>query len=210
MKFLRSNGVDPSLKNKLKNFLSCKKTIKFLKIQWTFSKELPSMIYQSIRSINFIGLLLLLVTGFILGVMWDSKKVEEADRLSEQSAEHYVLADQYKDKAKKQSYETASLEKKVAAKDREVEYWKTQSVNVKDLLELTKQQNESILLRDEVIRSLKIENKELKRSLDEMEMAYRVQVDASEAYRDAIKQEKLTSMGWGALIGGIAVAILKR
>lgn len=168
------------------------------------------MIYQSVRSTNFIGLLLILGIGFVLGVMWDSKKVEEADKLSEQSAEHFVLADQYKDKAKKQSYVTANLEKKVADKDREVEYWKTQSVNVKDLLELTKQQNEAIILRDEVIKSLKIENKELKKSLDEMEMAYRVQVDASEAYRDAIKQEKLTSMGWGALIGGIAVAILKR
>ena len=100
-----------------------------------------------------------------------------------------------KDKADRQAYTTRDLEKKNKIKDQEIEYLKAQVVSIENLLELTKTQNEALELRDQTIRSLKIENNHLRASLTKMEEAYLVQKDASEAYKQAIRKEKIISFG---------------
>ena len=150
----------------------------------------------------------------ILGVavlLWKGDSEDRGDTLSEQAYNINEQSDVIKARADRQAYLTASLKKQIQAKDEEVEYLKAQVVSIENLLELTKQQDESIALRDETIKSLTVENNELRSALKLKEEAFRVQQDASEAYREAIYESKLKSAGLGFGLGiALGVAIIKR
>jgi predicted RNase H-like nuclease (RuvC/YqgF family) len=155
----------------------------------------------------FLGLALLGVAV----LLWKGDSEDRGDTLSEQAYNINEQSDVIKARADRQAYLTASLKKQIQAKDEEVEYLKAQVVSIENLLELTKQQDESIALRDETIKSLTVENNELRSALKLKEEAFRVQQDASEAYREAIYESKLKSAGLGFGLGiALGVAIIKR
>lgn len=155
----------------------------------------------------FLGLALLSVAV----LLWKGDSEDRGDTLSEQAYNINEQSDVIKARADRQAYLTASLKKQIQAKDEEVEYLKAQVVSIENLLELTKQQDESIALRDETIKSLTVENNELRSALKLKEEAFRVQQDASEAYREAIYESKLKSAGLGFGLGiALGVAIIKR
>lgn len=207
MKSLKSNGGDKPPKKTWIDSLACNKTTPWLEKQFIILKALPSAMWSFSRETSTI---VMLVIGFVLGVFWNGNDYEKAEALTEQASVIYVEANDLKVKANKQSYVTANLEKKVADKDKEIEYLKSQTVDVVNLVELTRKQDEAIALRDETIVSLKVENKQLRASLQKMEDAYLVQTNATEAYKEAIAQEKLISFGWGSALGAaLAFVILK-
>lgn len=207
MKSLKSNGGDKPPKKTWIDSLACNKTTPWLEKQFIILKALPSAMWSFSRETSTI---VMLVIGFVLGVFWNGNDYEKAEALTEQASVIYVEANDLKVKANKQSYVTANLEKKVADKDKEIEYLKSQTVDVVNLVELTRKQDEAIALRDETIVSLKVENKQLRASLQKMEDAYLVQTNATEAYKEAITQEKLISFGWGSALGAaLAFVILK-
>lgn len=207
MKSLKLNGGDKPPKKTWIDSLACNKTTPWLEKQFIILKALPSAMWSFSRETSTI---VMLVIGFVLGVFWNGNDYEKAEALTEQASVIYVEANDLKVKANKQSYVTANLEKKVADKDKEIEYLKSQTVDVVNLVELTRKQDEAIALRDETIVSLKVENKQLRASLQKMEDAYLVQTNATEAYKEAIAQEKLISFGWGSALGAaLAFVILK-
>ena len=207
MKFLKSNGGDKPPKKTWIDSLACNKTTPWLEKQFIILKALPSAMWSFSRETSTI---VMLVIGFVLGVFWNGNDYEKAEALTEQASVIYVEANDLKVKANKQSYVTANLEKKVADKDKEIEYLKSQTADVVNLVELTRKQDEAIALRDETIVSLKVENKQLRASLQKMEDAYLVQANATEAYKEAIAKEKLISFGWGSALGAaLAFVILK-
>ena len=207
MKSLKSNGGDKPPKKTWIDSLACNKTTPWLEKQFIILKALPSAMWSFSRETSTI---VMLVIGFVLGVFWNGNDYEKAEALTEQASVIYVEASDLKVKANKQSYVTANLEKKVADKDKEIQYLKSQTVDVVNLVELTRKQDEAIALRDETIVSLKVENKQLRASLQKMEDAYLVQANATEAYKEAITKEKLISFGWGSALGAaLAFVILK-
>lgn len=210
MKFSKSNGEDKSPKKTWTDFLSFSKITSWLKKPLSTLKTFPSTILNFYRKTNITAIFLLLGIGFLFGAFWHGKDYGKAEELEEQASVVYVEANDLKDKADRQAYTTRDLEKKNKIKDQEIEYLKAQVVSIENLLELTKTQNEALELRDQTIRSLKIENNHLRASLTKMEEAYLVQKDASEAYKQAIRKEKIISFGWGSAVGAaLAFVILK-
>lgn len=210
MKFSKSNGEDKSPKKTWTDFLSFSKITYWLKKLLSTLKTFPSTILNFYRKTNITAIFLLLGIGFLFGAFWHGTDYGKAEELEEQASVVYVEANDLKDKADRQAYTTRDLEKKNKIKDQEIEYLKAQVVSIENLLELTKTQNEALELRDQTIRSLKIENNHLRASLTKMEEAYLVQKDASEAYKQAIRKEKIISFGWGSAVGAaLAFVILK-
>lgn len=141
----------------------------------------------------------------VLVLLWQGKNEEKGDVLSEQAYSLNEQSDKIKTKADVQGYATAKLKKQIDAKNNELEELRAQVVSIENLLALTKAQDEAINLRDQTIESLTIENNGLRSAIKLKDDAFRVQQDASQAYREAIYESKLKSaalgFGFGFVMG---------
>ena len=74
-------------------------------------------------------------------------------------------------------------------------------------VELEKLEKEAIELRDQSIVSLNDENKQLRLALDNKDKAYRVQLEATKAYQQAMYEAKL-KYGLGGTVLGLAIGFV--
>ena len=79
--------------------------------------------------------------------------------------------------------------------------------DVEGLKAVINTQKEAIELRDQSIVSLNDENKQLRLALDNKDKAYRVQLEATKAYQQAMYEAKL-KYGLGGTVLGLAIGFV--
>jgi cell division protein FtsB len=139
---------------------------------------------------------------FIFGM---SVGVDKGKQLTEQAKQLSVVSDNQKSEADK----IAEMRKPLEAKIRELNKKLNQPLpeDVEGLKTLVLDQKEAIELRDKSILSLNDENKQLRLALENKDKAYRVQLEATKAYQQAIYESKL-KYGLGGTILGIAIGFV--
>lgn len=145
---------------------------------------------------------ILLAFVFILG---HSVGEERGKKLTEQAKQLSVVSDNQKGEADK----IAVKRKPIEAKIKELDEKLNQPIpeDVEGLKSLIQTQKEAIQLRDQSILSLNDENKQLRLALENKDKAYRVQLEATKAYQQAMYEAKL-KYGLGGTIFGLAIGFV--
>lgn len=154
------------------------------------------MVYKIVFGI--IAIVFIFIFGMSVGV-------DKGKQLTEQARQLSVVSDNQKSEADK----IAEMRKPLEAKIRELNKKLNQPLpeDVEGLKTLVLDQKEAIELRDQSILSLNSENKQLRLALENKDKAYRVQLEATKAYQQAIYESKL-KYGLGGTILGIAIGFV--
>lgn len=154
------------------------------------------MVYKIVFGI--IAIVFIFIFGMSVGV-------DKGKQLTEQARQLSVVSDNQKSEADK----IAEMRKPLEAKIRELNKKLNQPLpeDVEGLKTLVLDQKQAIELRDQSILSLNDENKQLRLALENKDKAYRVQLEATKAYQQAIYESKL-KYGLGGTILGIAIGFV--
>lgn len=154
------------------------------------------MVYKIVFGI--IAIVFIFIFGMSVGV-------DKGKQLTEQARQLSVVSDNQKSEADK----IAEMRKPLEAKIRELNKKLNQPLpeDVEGLKTLVLDQKEAIELRDKSILSLNDENKQLRLALENKDKAYRVQLEATKAYQQAIYESKL-KYGLGGTVLGIAIGFV--
>lgn len=154
------------------------------------------MVYKIVFGI--IAIVFIFIFGMSVGV-------DKGKQLTEQAKQLSVVSDNQKSEADK----IAEMRKPLEAKIRELNKKLNQPLpeDVEGLKTLVLDQKEAIELRDQSIVSLNDENKQLRLALDNKDKAYRVQLEATKAYQQAMYEAKL-KYGLGGTVLGLAIGFV--
>jgi len=142
----------------------------------------------------------------VLSAYWFGKSNEDGKILTEKAQILATESDKSKSKADLLAQNNLSSIGRIALKDKEL----AELVSSQASLELIlKKQEEAIQERDILINGLQEENKELRVSLEKMDKAYRVQLEATKAYQQAMYEAKL-KYGLGGAVLGLAVGFIAK
>lgn len=137
-------------------------------------------------------------------IYWFGKsKVEEGEKLTQVAETLSVKSDKSKAKANDLAKGNLSLTGKIAEKDKELEQL---LLSKADLSLVVDKQKEAISERDLLISGLNSENKHLRDALEAKDKAYRVQLEATKAYQEAIMEARF-KYGLGGTILGVVIGI---
>lgn len=139
---------------------------------------------------------------FILGHSFGE---ERGKKLTEQARQLSVLSDGQKAEADKIASQRKTLEAKIKELDKKLK--QPLPEDVEGLKAVINTQKEAIELRDQSIVSLNDENKQLRLALDNKDKAYRVQLEATKAYQQAMYEAKL-KYGLGGTVLGLAIGFV--
>ena len=135
-------------------------------------------------------------------IYWFGKsKVEEGEKLTQVAETLSVESDKAKFKADSFSLKNLSSLQSIALRDKEIEELTLSQV---DFSIIVQKQKEVIVERDLLINGLVEENKQLRIALDLKDKAYRVQLDATKAYQEAMFEAKF-KYGLGGTLLGVAI-----
>lgn len=145
---------------------------------------------------------ILLAFVFIFG---HSVGEDHGKKLTEQARQLSVLSDTQKLEADLMAVKRKPIEAKIKELDKKL----AQPIpeDVEGLKSVIQTQKEAIELRDQSLVSLGDENKQLRLALDNKDKAYRVQLDATKAYQQAMYEAKL-KYGLGGTILGLAIGFV--
>ena len=141
--------------------------------------------------------------GSLFAVLFGTPRTDKVKELTQQANVLSVESDKSKSKADEIAKINLSSIGKIAAKDKEIEQLLSSKA---DLSLVVDKQREAIAERDILISGLNSENKHLRDALESKDKAYRVQLEATKAYQEAIFESKL-KYGMGGTILGIFVGM---
>lgn len=128
---------------------------------------------------------------------------KEGDKLTTEARQVSEVSDTHKNKADRIVQERNLLLKETKAKDLEIAELKAKG----DLAKVVEAQEIAIGLRDKTIESLNLENAELRTALEYKDKAYKIQLEATKVYQQALFEAKL-KYGFGGSILGVAIGFL--
>ena len=143
------------------------------------------------------------VAGSLFAVLFDTKDTHNGKELTQQASVLSNESDKSKAKANDLAKGNLSLAGSIAAKDKELEEL---LLSKADLSLVVDKQKEAISERDLLISGLNSENKHLRDALEAKDKAYRVQLEATKAYQEAIMEARF-KYGLGGTILGVVIGI---
>jgi hypothetical protein len=143
------------------------------------------------------------VAGSLFAVWFDTKDTHNGKELTQQANVLSIESDKSKAKADELSKRNLSSAGKIAEKDKELEEL---LLSKADLSLVVDKQKEAISERDLLISGLNSENKHLRDALETKDKAYRVQLEATKAYQEAIMEARF-KYGLGGTILGVVIGI---
>jgi hypothetical protein len=141
--------------------------------------------------------------GSLFAVLFGTSEIDKGKQLTQQAQVLSVESDKSKFKANEIAQINLSSIGRIAAKDKELEEL---LLSKADLSLVVDKQKEAISERDLLINGLNSENKHLRDALEAKDKAYRVQLEATKAYQEAIMEAKF-KYGVGGTILGVFIGI---